>query len=264
MDCHYAGELLLDYIEGELSNEFSQKVEAHLRECESCSKEFARIQKMVNLMETLPSISPIPGISQKIMAKLEKEERLTSRSFLAKFKLIPKKVMLTAAAFGVLACVLYVTMTPFVHRPSFQFQTWAATVQAVSFDLEETGWWARRKKIADERLLPEDKYIGVIFGGILNQPEEINFLVKWIKPDGQPFNETAWKGRISPGLCSFMSSLAIDDYELRDEMKEVTESSFNGEVIYKKQKGRLSDFPGLWQLEIYMNNKLQTTFQIEF
>ena len=263
MDCHYVSKLLLDYIEDELPNEVSQKVEAHLRKCESCSKEFARIQKMVNLMKTLPSITPTPGITQKVMAKLEEEERLTSRSLLAKFKLLPKKVMIAAATLVVLACVLYATMTLFVHRTPFQFQSWAATVQAVPFDLEETGWWAWRKKTADESLLPEDKYIGVIFGGILAQPEEVNFLVKWIRPDGMLFKETTWRGRISAGLCSFMSDLAIDDYKLRDGKEEIDGPSFRGEITYKKQKGCLADFPGVWQLEIHTNNKLQTTFQIE-
>jgi len=263
MDCHYVDDLLLDYREGELSKEVSQKVEAHLRKCESCSKEFARIQKMANLIKTLPSINPTPSICQKVMAKLEKEEGHTNRNFLAKFKLIPKKVMIAAATLGVLACVLYVTMTPFIRYPSFQFQTWAATVQAVPFDLEETGWWARRKKIADEKLLPEDKYIGVIFGGILNQPEEINFLVKWIRPDGQPFNETAWEGRISAGLCSFMSNLDISNYNERNVSESVLTVSFDGEMIFKKQKGRVNDFPGTWKLEIYINDKLNTTLQIE-
>jgi hypothetical protein len=263
MDCHYTGKLLLDYIEDELPNEVSRKIEAHLRKCESCSKEFARIQKIVNLMKTLPSINPTPGIAQKVMAKLEKEERLTRRSFLANFKFLPKRAMIAAATLAVLAFVLYVTMTPFVHYPSFQFQTWAATVQAVPFDLEETGWWARRKKTADERLLPEDKYIGVIFGGILNQPEEINFLVKWIRPDGQPFNETVWKGHISPGLCSFMSDLDISNDKERNVNENVLTASFDGEMIYKKQKGRVHDFPGTWKLEIYINNKLNTTLQIE-
>ena len=263
MDCHYVDDLLLDYIEGELSSKVSRKVEAHLGKCESCSKEFMRIQKMVNLMKTLPSINPTPGISQKVMEKLEKEEKLTSGNFLAKFRLIPKKVMIAAATLGVLVCVLYVMMTLFVHQPSFQFQTWAATVQAVPFDLEGTGWWAWRKKTADDRLLAEDKYIGVIFGGILNQPEEVNFSVKWIRPDGQPFNETGWKGRISPGLCSFMSDLDISNDKEKNVNESVLTASFDGEMIYKKQKGRVNDFPGTWKLEIYINDKLNTTLQIE-
>jgi len=263
MDCHYVSELLLDYIEDELSDEVSRKIEAHLGKCESCSKEFARIEKMVNLMKTLPSITPTPGITKEVMARLEEEERFTIGSFLAKFKLIPKKVMIAAATLGVLACVLYVTMAPFVHRPSFQFQTWAATVQAVPFDLEETGWWAWRKKTADKRLSPEDKYIGVIFGGIIDKPEEVNFLVKWIKPDGQFFKETEWKGRISAGLCSFMSDLDISDYEERNVNESVLTASFDGEMIYKKQKGRVNDFPGMWKLEIYVDDKLNTTLQIE-
>ena len=144
------------------------------------------------------------------------------------------------------------------------FQTWTATVQMFSTNPEHTGWWGLRKSPVEKKLSLNDKYISVIFGGLLRESININFTVIWLTPDGMPFKETAWKGNIPAGLCSFMSSLAIDDYELRDEMKEVTKSSFNGEVIYKKQKGRLTDFPGLWQLEIYMNNKLQTTFQIEF
>lgn len=263
MDCHYADDLLLDYIEGELSSKVSQKIEAHLGKCESCSKELVRIQKMVNLMKTLPSVIPTPSITQKVMENLEKEERLTSRNFLTKFKLLPKKVMIAAATLGVLVCMLYVIMTSIVHQPSFQFQTWAATVQAVPFDLEETGWWAWRKKTADERIVAEDKYIGVIFGGILNQPEEVNFLVKWIRPDGQPFNETVWKGRISAGLCSFMSDLDISNDKERNVNESVLTASFDGEMIYKKQKGRVNDFAGTWKLEIYINDKLNTTLQIE-
>jgi len=144
------------------------------------------------------------------------------------------------------------------------FQTWTATVQMFSTNPEHTGWWGLRKSPVEDRLNPNDKYVSIIFGGLLRKPMNIDFTVIWLNPDGMPFKETAWKGNIPAGLCSFMSGLAIDDYEMRDEIKEVTESSFNGEIIYKKQKGRLADFPGLWRLEIYMNNKLQTTFQIEF
>jgi len=52
----------------------------------------------------------------------------------------------------------------------------------------------------------------------------VDFLVKWIRPDGEIFKETVWKGRVLTGLCSFISDLAIDDYKLRDERKEVTEN----------------------------------------
>jgi len=144
------------------------------------------------------------------------------------------------------------------------FQAWTATVQMFSTNPEHTGWWGLRKSPAEKRLSPNHKYVSVIFGGLLRKPMNIDFIVIWISPDGMPFKETAWKGNVSAGLASFMSSLTIDDYEPRDEVKEVSESSFSGEIIYKKQKGRLIDFPGLWRLEIYANNELQTTFQIEF
>ena len=259
MDCHYVSKLLLDYIEDELSNEVSQKVEAHLRKCESCSKEFARIQKMVNLMKTLPSITPTPGITQEVMAKLEEEP--ADKRFIDKFTFIPKRLVVVGVTLALIFCVLYATMTLFVHRSPFQ--SWAATIQAVPFNLEETGWWALRKKTEDESLLPEDKYIGVIFGGILTQPKEVNFLVKWIRPDGMLFKETIWRGRISAGLCSFMSDLAISDYKARDVKESVLTPSFDGEVICKKQKGRVIDFPGTWKFEIYVDDKLNTTLHIE-
>jgi len=143
------------------------------------------------------------------------------------------------------------------------FQAWTATVQMFSTNPEHTGWWGLRKFPAEKRLSYNGRYVSVIFGGLLTEPMNINFTVVWLRPDGMLFKETAWKGYVSAGLCSFMSNLVIDDYELRDEMKEVDEPSFRGEITYKKQKGCLADFPGIWRLEIYVNNKLQTTFQIE-
>jgi len=154
--------------------------------------------------------------------------------------------------------------TKAVNLKTPPFQAWTATVQMFSTNPENTGWWGLRKSPVENRLNPYDKYVSIIFGGLLRKPMNIDFMVIWLNPDGMSFKETVWKGNIPSGLCSFMSSLAIDDDERRDETKEVTEPSFNGEIIYKKQKGRLVDFTGLWQLEIYLNNKLQTTFQIEF
>ena len=151
-----------------------------------------------------------------------------------------------------------------VNLKTTPFQAWTATVQMFSTNPEHAGWWGLRKSPVEKKLNPNDKYASIIFGGLLRKPMNIDFMVIWLNPDGMPFKEMAWKGSIPAGLCSFMSSLAIDDGEMRDETKEVTEPSFNGEITYKKQKGRLVDFPGLWQLEIYLNNKLQTTFQIEF
>lgn len=143
------------------------------------------------------------------------------------------------------------------------FQAWTATVQMFSTNPAHTGWWGLRKSPAETGLSPNDKYVSIIFGGLLTERMNINFIVIWLRPDGMLFKETTWKGYVSAGLCSFMSDLAIDDYELRDERKEVDEPSFRGEIAYKKQEGCLADFPGVWRLEIYVNNKLQTTFHIE-
>lgn len=262
MNCRRVCQLLIEYIENDLPLEISAKIDDHLRECKSCSREFTRIQKTINLIRKLPSITPAPGITQEVMAKLEEEP--TDKRFIDKFTFFSKRLVVAGVTLALIFCVLYGTMTLFVRRSSFSpFQTWVATVQAVPFDLKETGWWISRKLPADERLAYKDKYVGVVFGGILDHPTEVDFLVKWIRPDGEIFKETVWKGRVSTGLCSFMSDLAIDDYKLRDEKKEVTEAAFTGEIVSWKQEGRMIDFRGSWRLEIYINKKYQMAFQIE-
>ena len=88
MDCHQISKLLLDYMEGDLSDSVSQKVEEHLRQCEVCAKKYARMTKMAKVMRTMPSITPPPGIVQNVMSKLEEEEeRLDSRNFFIRFKM---------------------------------------------------------------------------------------------------------------------------------------------------------------------------------
>ena len=264
MDCHQISKLLLDYMEGYLSDSISQKVEEHLRQCEVCAKKYARMTKMVKVMRTMPSITPSPEIVQNVMRKLEEEEeRPGSKSFLARFKILPKKVLVATATVMVLAAVIYGTINFFEHPAPLQFQSWAATVQAAPHNLEESGWWAWRKKAADEMLSPEDKNVGIIFGGILEQPQKVSIMVKWIKPDGMLFQKTTFRGNISAGLCIFMSNLTIDDLNSINKKEEVNESSFRGEITYSKIEGFLTDFPGVWRLEIFLNNRLQTTLQIE-
>ncbi len=262
MDCRHVNKLLVAYIEGELPDSVSRRVEAHLTRCEDCSKKYTRMQKMVHLMKTLPSISPSPGIVQNVMEKIEEENKPARMNIFTRFKLIPKKLMVAAATFMLLAAVLYGSITFFWDRSPLQFQSWAATVQAESYNLEDSGWWAWRKKAADEILLPEDKNMGIIFGGILDQPEKVNITVKWINPDGIIFQKTSFKGSISPGLCAFMSTLNIGDNEPINRKEEISEASFRGEVSYSKAEGFLTDSPGIWHLEIYINNRLQTTMQI--
>jgi hypothetical protein len=267
MDCHQISKLLLDYREGDLSDSVFREVEEHLRQCEVCAKKYARMEKMVNLMKTMPSISPSPGIVQNVMRKLEEEEeeeeRLGSRNFFIRFKILPKKVLLAAVTVMVLAAVLYGMLTFFIHRSPLQFQSWAATVQAAPYNLEESAWWAWRKKAADEMLLPEDRNVGIIFGGILEQPQKVNIEIRWTKPDGILFQKTTFRGNVSAGLCIFMSNLTIDDIKPINNREEINESSFRGEITYSKIEGFLTDFPGIWHLEIFINNRLQTTLQIE-
>ena len=49
------------------------------------------------------------------------------------------------------------------------------------------------------------------------------------------FKETTWRGRISAGLCSFMSDLAIDDYKLRDEKVEVDEPILEAKLLTRSK-----------------------------
>ena len=110
MDCRDINKLLAAYMEGELPDSVSREVEAHLTQCEDCAKKYARMQKMVQLMKTLPSISPSPGIIQNVMEKIEEENKPARTNFFARFKLLPKKVMVASAAFMLLAAVSYLSL----------------------------------------------------------------------------------------------------------------------------------------------------------
>jgi hypothetical protein len=59
-----------------------------------------------------------------------------------------------------------------------------------------------------------------------------------------------------------MSTLNIDDNEPVNREEEINEASFRGEVSYRKTEGILKDSPGIWHLEIYINNRLQSALQI--
>ncbi|MEA2022160.1 MAG: hypothetical protein U9N08_06775, partial [Candidatus Caldatribacteriota bacterium] len=80
------------------------------------------------------------------------------------------------------------------------FQVWTATVQMFSTNPEHTGWWGLRKSPVEKRVSPKDKYVTVIFGGLLRRPMNIDFIVIWLSPDGMLFKETVWRGNIPAGL----------------------------------------------------------------
>jgi len=72
------------------------------------------------------------------MVKLEEEP--ADKRFIDKFTFFLKRLVVAGVTLVLIFCVLYGTMTLFVRRSSFSpFQTWAATVKAVPFDLKETG-----------------------------------------------------------------------------------------------------------------------------
>ena len=75
LTCSGACEMLDEYAHGELAREAASRVCAHLSECESCSRELARLEECAGLVGALAEVGPPPGIRQRVQAEVARRSR---------------------------------------------------------------------------------------------------------------------------------------------------------------------------------------------
>ncbi len=79
---HAPVEMLSSYLDGELSRERRLRVERHLQDCEECRHRLDGLHRVVQRLEGLGRISPIPYLEQQVLqsaATREQEESLRDR-----------------------------------------------------------------------------------------------------------------------------------------------------------------------------------------
>lgn len=114
---------LSDFIDGELPEEVSKVVEAHLRRCELCADECARLASMIEAIGTVPEV-PVPeSVWDRIIGTLDQEETATRGTrgstgpagrigpFLSRFRSLPRRPAWVAAV-SVVAVVVLVLSLP--------------------------------------------------------------------------------------------------------------------------------------------------------
>jgi len=75
LTCSGACGMLDEYAHGELAREAASRVCAHLSECESCSRELARLEECAGLVGALAEVGPPPGIRQRVQAEVARRSR---------------------------------------------------------------------------------------------------------------------------------------------------------------------------------------------
>lgn len=74
MNCQELKELFPDYLTGELDQEITAEVEAHLSACESCRLETARMSSTWSALGDLPDEDPSPALHGRFYDMLEEEK----------------------------------------------------------------------------------------------------------------------------------------------------------------------------------------------
>ncbi len=103
MTCKKIQRHLSAYADGELSEELAREVEAHVTGCARCAAELARLQRVWQLLGTLPPVQAPPFFSARVLARTRERRRSTLgrlRELLLTRPLVP-----VAISVGILAGV---------------------------------------------------------------------------------------------------------------------------------------------------------------
>ncbi|WP_304509482.1 zf-HC2 domain-containing protein [Anaerotignum sp.] len=108
MSCNRCKGLLWQYLAGELTKEDADFVAEHLKICTSCQEEAVQLQKIMDLLKSLPDEELPQGYHEELMDKLEAEQKTIPfivprkpRYRWKQFSLIAAAVVLVAAIGGV-------------------------------------------------------------------------------------------------------------------------------------------------------------------
>ncbi len=109
--CEQICELFSAYIDGELSKQEAQAVEAHLKECEPCREEYAFFSKIVKCAETLPELSVSDDFRNNLHARLVDAAKAQPK------KGYQRSLWKFASGFVAAAAVIALSVVSFSHLP---------------------------------------------------------------------------------------------------------------------------------------------------
>lgn len=110
MECKKVQQTLSAYLDQEISDFETKKIERHLDQCEKCSLDYQALQETVDKLDYYPQIEADDGFTEEIMDKIEEEKSLSNLVFedwLSKF-ILSHKLVITVIALFLLLCIILV------------------------------------------------------------------------------------------------------------------------------------------------------------
>jgi anti-sigma factor RsiW len=109
--CPFSEKLSL-YIDGELTNEGSERIRRHLQACSACENELNRFQSVNQMVEEIKNIEPSPNFERAFWKKInslkEKKKKRWSLKDFGLWRLRPILAGATVVATIAMAAILYV------------------------------------------------------------------------------------------------------------------------------------------------------------
>ncbi|MDH5379842.1 MAG: zf-HC2 domain-containing protein [Cyclobacteriaceae bacterium] len=83
MNCKIINDILLDYIDGSLSDFKSEEVKKHIKVCEECSLKLKQFQQINHELQNIETITAPLGMSQEFAKYIAEEKSNSSRSIIS-------------------------------------------------------------------------------------------------------------------------------------------------------------------------------------
>ena len=114
MDHQSAIELFDDYLDGELSEALSRKLEQHLDGCESCQKELEELEQTLDIMGSLSKVEPPSEFVGKVQQRINKRSR--GRFFGGQEKLL-RRIPFEWVSFVIIVIMLVMYLMTVAQQP---------------------------------------------------------------------------------------------------------------------------------------------------
>ncbi|MEW6243293.1 MAG: DUF4349 domain-containing protein [Bacillota bacterium] len=107
MNCSECMESLSPYIDGELTEAESERVDEHLSSCAKCRAELEALKEVVGLCRSMEDVEVPSGFRASLMAKVKAREASPWRKVARRFNLSSSKVQIAAAFLVVIIGITY-------------------------------------------------------------------------------------------------------------------------------------------------------------
>lgn len=113
MNCKGSGEIIGEYLDGELDGRRTELMESHLRDCNRCRSEVKELRSALAWLKQAEDAAPPPDLRSRVLARLKQEKSVPARRFVPR---VPKVVAAAAVFVMLVAGNLALALPPAVSE----------------------------------------------------------------------------------------------------------------------------------------------------